>query len=431
MDDNDRPSRKGSKRVTFKLVSASASDPRTSANPWQRTLVLKHTPNAVMKKKESAKIPKELLDIISPADFGIHPNLVGPERESLIAEIYGSHEEYQKYAIKFGTYNESHKPTDEELDDDCYFPKDGYDYSKHLATITPQNFIPALNPDSITSSRFVAEVLKALDESEGDLEDIDDDFVAKAMDNDDPSTFVDDNELLWGGYKPMLPDVLGAFNKGNDCNLNISHSDDGEEAKEHIDYDDEIYDGDDQMLESLSAAYDYARWANKVDEKITMDSLDPDGTTKETVLMLAELTDENDTSDDDEFPDSSDESEQWDVETVLTKYTNVTNHPQRVLTNVVRRIKKAGLREPSEAQPKPIDDVEYIELPQVITTRKPNETPEEKRARKAAVKKAKALITRMKKENKEALKNVRKKVAEKSSVGSYDIMDGVKYLRLK
>ncbi|GFE53770.1 ribosomal protein L13, putative [Babesia ovis] len=449
-------SRKGRKRVTFKLVSASASDPRVSDNPWQRTLVLKQSVNTVFKNRGASPIPKDLLSLINPVDFGIHPNLSGPQKDALIAEIYGSTEEYERIAAKFEPHVQTHKPTDEELDDDCYFPKDGYDYSKHLATITPHNFIPAVKPDSSVASlranlesrvefpglgssdngaidnTEVAEVLKALEDSESDLEDIDDDFVAKAMDNDDPSTFIDENELLWGGYKPLLPAGLE--------NLDLVKSPDGWNPQEQSEFMDDPCDYANDLDEdfdaeikstSLSALYEGAQYRSRYDEKITMDALDPDGSLKDKILQLAELPQDSDTDDDVEFPDSSDESEQWDVETVLTKYTNVTNHPQRILTNVVRKLRSSAPRESQEDPARPPSGVEYIELPQVVTTRRRGETPEEKRARKAAVKQAKAMITRMKKENKEALKDVRKKATEKTATGSYDIMNGVKYLRLK
>lgn len=116
---------------------------------------------------------------------------------------------------------------------------------------------------------------------------------------------------------------------------------------------------------------------------------------------------------------------------MLTKYTNATNHPQRIRTNVIQKVKaleKVTVEQPST---KPIDEVEHMKLPPVITTRNRNETAEERKARKAAVKRAKALITRMKNENKEALKDAKKKATEMNSRGSYDIINGVKYIRLK
>ncbi|CDR95756.1 Protein LTV1 homolog [Babesia bigemina] len=495
MEGGRAASGKPRKRVTFKLVSASSADPRVASNPWQRTLVLKNSSNAALKvrsagaaandvqKGDKTAIPKEFLSFINPADFGIHENLTGPQKDALIAEVYGSHEEYERIAAKFADAPAPAKPKAEDLDDDCYFPKDGYDYSQHLATINPQNFIPAPRVEAAASivkaelnssvdfpglndtapetpdDPELAEVLKALDESGSEAEDMDDDFVAKAMDNEDPDTFIDENELLWGGYKPLrrvtfedlgIPKgdsapapVFGDQPILSDEEFVISDEDDDEDS----DFDAE-YDPTESLAQSAQAQLDALRaanmrtsmldmvncgpWGARAEEKETMDAMDPDGALSERILQLVQQPDDSESGDTVEFELSSDESEQWDVETVLTKYTNATNHPQRILSSVVRRARTRerpeGAEEPSA---KAVPDVEYIELPQVVTTRRRDETAEEKRARKAAVKQAKAMITRMKKENKEALKSAKKKAAEKSAVGSYDIVNGVKYLRLK
>ncbi|GIX66061.1 ribosomal protein L13 [Babesia caballi] len=478
MEGGAAASAKARKRVTFKLVAASSADPRVADNPWQRTLVLKGSPNAAWKKRDKSTIPKEFLSLINPADFGIHANLSGPQKDALIAEIYGSHEEYERIAAKFADVNAPPKPKEEDLDDDCYFPKDGYDYSQHLAKITPQNFIPAVRAESagsLAKSRLdssvdfpglhdggtqapedqdVAEVLKALDDSASDLEAMDDDFVAKAMDNRDPESFVDENALLWGGYKPLrrvtLEDLnVGAsapvYNRsGDDSEIELGCADDSDDgfgaelgeadARPPQGIADEIDDahapGMEPVPSSLMRMIKGGDWGVEVQEKEPMDVLDPDGALSERILQLVEQPDDSDSGESVEFTHSSDESEQWDVETVLTKYTNATNHPQRILTNLVRKAHAAERREPPEAA-KAAPDVEYIELPQVVTTRRRGETAEEKRARKAAVRQAKAMITRMKKENKESLKDARKKAAEKTAVGSYDVVNGVKYLRLK
>ncbi|GBE59654.1 ribosomal protein L13, putative [Babesia ovata] len=489
MEGGRASSAKSRKRVTFKLVSASSADPRVASNPWQRTLVLKNASNAALKKGDKSAIPKEFLSLINPADFGIHENLTGPQRDALIAEVYGSHEEYERIAAKFADAPAPAKPKAEDLDDDCYFPKDGYDYSQHLATINPQNFIPAPRVEAAVTNLQaelssdvdfpglndtveetpddpeLAEVLKALDESGTDEEVMDDDFVAKAMDNEDPETFIDENELLWGGYKPLRrvtfedlgipkPDLGSGAVFGDKPILSdddfVNDDEDGDEV-EYGEADDADFDAHYDTVESLAqraqAELDAIRakninasmmdmigspWGARSDEKETMDAMDPDGALSERILQLVEQPDDSESGDTVEFELSSDESEQWDVETVLTKYTNATNHPQRILSTVIRptrpRERVEGAEEPTA---KTIPDVEYVELPEVVTTRRRDETAEEKRARKAAVKQAKAMITRMKKENKEALKNAKKKAAEKSAVGSYDIVNGVKYLRLK
>lgn len=450
---------RGTKGVTFKLVSASYADPRVASNPAQRTLVLKTSQNDAWKKRNKSVIPKEFIAMINPVDFGIHDKLPKSQKDELIKEIYSSREEYEQIAAKFAATNASFKPKEEDLDGDCYFPKDGYDYSQHLATITPQNFIPAVRTtveEKIDSSTLesandfptlqdagkataedpeLAEVLKALDEDTSDLEQMDDDFVTKAMDNEDPDTFVDENELLWGGYKPMNMALIES-NQLFGADENEYEVSGYDEIDNQRDVEEDPYIEQDEPLEqdlphSLKEILEKEDWGTDAYEKDTMDVLDPQGDMNETILHLIEQASDTDNSEDEEYQYSSDESEQWDVETVLTKYTNATNHPQRIRTNVVRKIKNMEKQEVAKGAVAPADDVEYVQLPPIVTTRNRNETPEERRARKAQVKQAKAMITRMKKENKEALKNAKKKAMENNSIGSYDVVNGVKYIRLK
>lgn len=467
---------KSRKKVTFKLVSASYSDPRAAENPAQRTLVLKSSQNDVWKKRDKTTVPKEFLSLINPADFGIHAGLPESQKDELIMEIYGTREEYERIAARFTHVDAPKKPKEEELDDDCYFPKDGYDYSQHLATITPQNFIPAVKPmaeDSdklanvksltdfpslkapipapTTEDQELAEVLKALDDEASDEEVMDDDFVAKAMDNEDPDTFVDENELLWGGCKPLrramyeANELFGATvdEYERSRNLAADFTPDPEDAYDDAyenTYDDAGTDDDelgqdamkdDEMPSSLMELLKNNEWKTEEYEKDTMDALDPVGDMKGSVLNLVEQAGESDSAYSVEEEYYSDSSEQWDVETVLTKYTNATNHPQRIRANVVQKIKQLEKKSEAPTEPKEKEDIEYVELPPIVTTRNRNETPEERKARKAAVKQAKAIITKMKKQNKESLKDAKKKAVEKDSRGSYDIVNGVKYIKLK
>ncbi|KAK1934736.1 hypothetical protein X943_000644 [Babesia divergens] len=457
MEGSQAKHNKNRKKVTFKLVSASYADPRVSQNPCQRTLMLKESQNDTWKNRNHSTIPKDFLNFINPADFGIHSNLPEAQKDELIKEIYGTREEYERIAAKFAHLNVSQKPTDEDLDGDCYFPRDGYDYSQHLATIIPENFIPAVKktlPETVPNGVEIpkdfpslqdavnkapedldmAEVLNALDEDASDLEAMDDDFVAKAMDNEDPDTFIDENQLLWGGYKPlrrvMFDDdvVFGADLK--DCDAS-EDSEGGDELSDAEDIEDKDAILEEGIPEALMEALKNGRFGHHEDEKYSMEVMDPDGDVNEQILQLVEQLDDNEGYDSYDYAESSDDSEQWDVQTVLTKYTNATNHPQRIRTNVIQKVKaleKVTVEQPST---KPIDEVEHVELPPVITTRNRNETADERKARKAAVKQAKALITRMKKENKGALKDAKKKATEMNSRGSYDIINGVKYIRLK
>lgn len=118
-----------------------------------------------------------------------------------------------------------------------------------------------------------------------------------------------------------------------------------------------------------------------------------------------------------------------DVETVLTTYTNVTNHPKKITTRILKLPKRIvhEVKKPVVTQQ---NSIILTELPKVVTVRDRNETPEQKKHRKQSAREAKALITRLKKENKLALKEARKQLARESSKGAFDITNGIKYLKL-
>ena len=87
--------------------------------------------------------------------------------------------------------------------------------------------------------------------------------------------------------------------------------------------------------------------------------------------------------------DDEKEEEKWDCESVLTTYSNIYNHPKLIATRPSTRIrlsKKTGL--PLVDNPRPIVDVveEPEDRPNITFERKKDETSEERRARKHAVK---------------------------------------------
>lgn len=115
----------------------------------------------------------------------------------------------------------------------------------------------------------------------------------------------------------------------------------------------------------------------------------------------------------DEVEVVKEEIEQWDCETILTTYSNLENHPR--LVGPVQRIRldpKSGLPigtvlpfakeaivEDTEEAEQDEEDEEYQERANMGIKRDKAETPEEKRARKAAVKAEKAAARQRKKES--------------------------------
>jgi len=98
--------------------------------------------------------------------------------------------------------------------------------------------------------------------------------------------------------------------------------------------------------------------------------------------------------------------EQWDCETILSTRSNLSNHPGKI------EVKKLGARAPlkkivegdedeaSEDDEDEEEEEEVVELPELVLLRPKNETAEEKRLRKQAVKVHKRLCRQMKKKNK-------------------------------
>ncbi|EER11934.1 conserved hypothetical protein [Perkinsus marinus ATCC 50983] len=126
-------------------------------------------------------------------------------------------------------------------------------------------------------------------------------------------------------------------------------------------------------------------------------------------------------------------SDDWDCESVLSTLTNNTNHPGKI--NRPTRIRKpamipapalATVEEYEEDEELSEDDEE--ELVEVSTYRPRDETPEEKRARKAAVKQLQREARKAKKETKATFKL--EKLSCQRRGNAADIRDGVARVKL-
>mmetsp|Transcript_129279 Transcript_129279/g.374326 ORF Transcript_129279/g.374326 Transcript_129279/m.374326 type:complete len:510 (-) Transcript_129279:230-1759(-) len=115
--------------------------------------------------------------------------------------------------------------------------------------------------------------------------------------------------------------------------------------------------------------------------------------------------DDDDTSSGEEH---TEESRTWDCESVLSTLSNLSNRPGRI--GKIKLIKKPepamkSVQEQDEAESEESDVEGIVELPDVVTERKKDETPEEKKQRKAAVKEMRRICRQMKKESKDTYKS--------------------------
>ncbi|CRG94347.1 conserved Plasmodium protein, unknown function [Plasmodium gallinaceum] len=115
---------------------------------------------------------------------------------------------------------------------------------------------------------------------------------------------------------------------------------------------------------------------------------------------------------DNSFSEYSKEESSYDCETILTTKTNTTNHPYKLI--IPKQIKAKPIlnnnninikKKESDNKNESLKLERYLILEKIKTTRDKNETPEEKKERKKAVKEAQRLNRKLKKENSLLMKN--------------------------
>ncbi|KAK2197351.1 Low temperature viability protein Ltv1 [Babesia duncani] len=426
--------------------------------------------------RKMREIPPEFLANVDPLDFGIHDKLTESQRNLLIDEIYGDESIFNTLAKPISKTEEQQNIDDEQLDEDCYFPKDGYDYEQHLATINPQYFIPAPTlvenevhafahhnieshfdfPEISERSKDpeVQEVVALLHHDTSDHESLDDDFVMQAMDDLNIANEIDSSSILWGDYKPVHKVQFEPLDSGN-----VTSDDDAEDSGDgNMETNgDKGNDSNgskeppDALGESLEGFYRKGRETHDRRSKESMSALNPSGnfilkinisdrTINVQQILEAVASDdsqsafeydqESETSSDSWYVSNKSSLYSRDVETILTTCTNATNHPRRISALVQRPEKKKPAPKPMEKKINAESDKEVIILPSITLVRNRKETPEEKRERKAAVKQAKQIMTEIKRQYKLTLKEGKKAAAQEMSRGSYDISNGVRYLKL-
>eukprot|EP00916_Digyalum_oweni_P009061 GHVL01015260.1.p1 GENE.GHVL01015260.1~~GHVL01015260.1.p1 ORF type:complete len:330 (-),score=90.74 GHVL01015260.1:50-1039(-) len=269
---------------------------------------------------------------------------------------------------------------------DCYFPLDGYDYNKHLKSVNPCFVIEAKTAPKIEES----------DIEEGD-EELDDDFVVQAL-RDENEADDDENEA---------DDNLEEFDELVRSDVSVISNTEDEEINNFLKEFQEDCGELSETDERTQGVFDVNHFLIKdyITDNSTKTWKSEDPLPKELLLRFANMPDE-------EFVEEPivhrDETEQWDVETILTTRSTLFNHPHLVarppriikVPNRLDKLRKEFLPEKVEQN---IQE-EPIEMPQIVTYRPKKETPEEKRERKHAFKNGKKLVRQSKSEAKKQIK---------------------------
>lgn len=459
----------------FRLVSRSAADPNAD-DPDATPLVLEpFVPHGMAKRtgmseQELMTIPDSLTETVGPAVFGLGERVDPGERGAYAGE----------------------ELTEEDLDGDCYFPKDGYNYEQHLKNVSGAGkkggvvgvvleapAIPGVSkaPAEIKKQEAVTteenEIMRALDNDEeydeladGDLETI------------LPGGLANEDVMLWGPTALEardMPDLamfkhlafggrggvgeggedsddevleLGSYQVGGAASSEARAGNaEFEEFLQDEYADDEIGGMEEQEIEGHMDLNDCEGILDeylegKQEEKEELLSLyepqrglrdDDTRVIEETKAIIAAHYSEIPEESEDETTDAEseeDESRFWDCETVLSTLSNVSNRPGKI-----NKIKVLG-----DKPPKPLKAVnedeeasddeegEIVEIPEAITVRPKGESKEEKKARKASVKEMRKVCRQMKKESKDTYKKEAAKLTGKQ--GGADIKQKQRCLKL-
>jgi protein LTV1 len=128
------------------------------------------------------------------------------------------------------------------------------------------------------------------------------------------------------------------------------------------------------------------------------------------------------------------EKEEWDCESILSTYSNTSNRPGRIVRPKIAKPKKKAIEpvvEENEDEEDSDDsaDARAVALLDAPTERPKNETVEEKKARKAAVKALRQECRKLKKESKVTYKQEASKLS-KTSIGTSDLRTQVRSIKM-
>ena len=327
---------------------------------------------------------------------------------------------------------------------DGYFPDDGYDYTQHLREIDQARFIPRSKKDQETKqvdsrNPELLEVMRALETNEDPkTEEIGDDFFQKLGPVDERTKL----GLLWGEdqvdeYLDMPTDKLMAIQariKEREMRSMCPQIQSQEEAEfeaffareftdakiggltsDDIEIDEELSYHDDSDEDDESD--DHGSVLGKSEENF--DTIRTDGLeeTKRFITVNSFLQQSVMDAPDDGVevvlvPESK--KPDWDCESVLSSRSNIFNHPGKILRPPKERKSKPVPEQPLTPLNEEDDECKEgeIDTPVISTFRPRDETPEERKARKQAIKQ----FQREQREIKSAEKKKQKEMINKSKI---------------
>jgi protein LTV1 len=390
-------------------------------------------------------------------------------------------------AIEFSSDEEEEYDEDEqaELDDDCYFPKDGYNYNQHLRTVSSEKkrfggvVIEAPKKVSVIGGTIADEktinIQQPTNQEEEELRKaLDDAELYEELDEEDLDEMLPEGgiaelgaEVLWGPSAvedQVLPDLAifkamhaqrlaSAAGQGEDSDDDEEHcegvpgADDGnfdqlledeygdeedgalddEEIEGHIG-EEKLEEVVDEYLEETQKEKELWDRSFEPQEQKLCDCPRVIDETKAIIARHYEVQDEAD-EETSEGESETDDSKNWDCETVLSTLSNVSNRPGKI--NKIKLAKAKPTKELAAITEDGSDEEEEddaVELPDVILERPKYETPEEKKARKAGVKEMRRICRKMKKESKEMYKNEAQRLA--AMKGGSDVRQGLRLNKL-
>jgi len=370
----------------------------------------------------------------------------------------------------------------DDLEGDCYFPKDGYNYEQHLKHVSggkrggvvgvvldaPQKVDTEALHLQVAAGAEAAEALRALEHA-GEYEEFTEEDIGEML----PGGAGDLDLVLWGpsAYEYQdLPDLadlrraagdlFAAGAEGAGGGAAPGHGGRARTASAEAEFDqffaDEYGDGEigacdedniegPASLEACGVLDDYLRGREEERDRF-LSIYEPQRGRLDDVPRVIDETraiierhysgkdgDGEETSSGED--DTRDESEAWDCETVLSTLSNMSNRPGKI-----GRVKVAG--RPGQAL-QPVRESDggdgkegesgsegVVELPDVSTSRPPGETPEERKLRKNSVKEMRRLCRKMKKESKELYKQEAQRLQLPGSRAAVDVRPRTRCVRL-
>lgn len=329
---------------------------------------------------------------------------------------------------------------------DGYFPDDGYDYTQHLREIDQRRFISNVGHQptepALPMNSELAEVIAALNaEDSSQFEELDETFTNKLGPVDERTKLA----MLWGEdqveeYLSMPTEKLMAIQSRI---LERESRQVKEESDEAFDafFSREFDDTQIGALSSDAVIIDENSDMSFDDEDELCDEVEPEEDDPEAIrqecaeetkrlIAMSEYLQESVMDRDDDLSDvvvvPVNNVPDWDCESVLSTRSNIYNHPGMIV-RPKREPKKAPEIAPIDEEPMEAE----IETPEksVSTFRRKDETPEERKERKKAIKEfqreQRATKKNEQKERREMMNSQKKLIAIAKHSNYGDVPTGV------